>query len=288
MGLWEPLFFWIFSAGAVASSAAVVIYRNPLYSALALILDFFFFAGLYVLLSAHTMAIVQILVYAGAIMVLFLFIIMLLNLKDEELGSFEFRLHHLVSFGSVLGLFFFISSAIVPLVDEAEVERQRAEAVVAYEAAQTEHEAALKQVDEAGDDEARTELAAKARALEPRYVVRTKSRVYGPLYADLSEPGLEDAWNEKITAYKTQRSEPNQGKWTRFDDSRPMIVPPSISGDGLKTERGVIRSRPPAGFGTIEPMSVLIVNRFVVPFELTAILLLAAIIGAVIIAKRRL
>ena len=80
MGFWESLFFWIFACGAVASSVAVVALRNPLYSALALIMDFFFFAGLYGLLSAHLMAVAQVLVYAGAIMVLFLFIIMLLNI----------------------------------------------------------------------------------------------------------------------------------------------------------------------------------------------------------------
>ena len=56
----------------------------------------------------------------------FLFIIMLLNLKDEELGEFEFKLHHLLSLASVLGLFFFIYSAIAPLVDEDVVSKQRA------------------------------------------------------------------------------------------------------------------------------------------------------------------
>jgi NADH-quinone oxidoreductase subunit J len=61
--------------------------RNPLYGALLLIVSFFFVAGLYILLFAHTMAILQILVYAGAIMVLFTFVIMLLNLSKKELGD---------------------------------------------------------------------------------------------------------------------------------------------------------------------------------------------------------
>lgn len=289
MGFWEPLFFWIFAIGAIGSSAAVVIFRNPLYSALSLILDFFFFAGLYVLLSAHTMAIIQVLVYAGAIMVLFLFIIMLLNLKDEELGEFEFKLHHLLSLASVLGLFFFIYSAIAPLVDEDVVGKQRAVAAQKYEDDVKRYEAALAEVDKAGDDEKKlAEARAKAEAIEPKYTVRTKSALLGPLYSDLSEPGLDQAWGEKIAAYRTGRSDPSQGKWTRFDRSKPMIVPPVLTGERLETERGVIKAREPAGFGTVEPMSILVVNRFVVPFELTALLLLAAIVGAVIIAKRRL
>ncbi len=83
------IIFWLLAAGAIFASALVVLpagARNPLYGALSLVLSFFFVAGLYVLLLAHTMAVLQILVYAGAIMVLFIFVIMLLNLSPSELG----------------------------------------------------------------------------------------------------------------------------------------------------------------------------------------------------------
>jgi NADH-quinone oxidoreductase subunit J len=83
------IIFWLLAAGAIFASAMVVLpvgARNPLYGALSLVLSFFFVAGLYVLLLAHTMAVLQILVYAGAIMVLFIFVIMLLNLSPSELG----------------------------------------------------------------------------------------------------------------------------------------------------------------------------------------------------------
>ena len=140
---WDALFFWFFAIGAVASSAAVVAFRNPLYSALSLVVDFFFFAALYVLLSAHMMAITQVLVYAGAIMVLFLFIIMLLNLKDSELGHFSFRIHHLISLGTVIGLFFFLHLAIDPLVDKTYVDNGRAEATKLYDVAVASYEEEL-------------------------------------------------------------------------------------------------------------------------------------------------
>jgi NADH-quinone oxidoreductase subunit J len=70
----------------VAFSGNVVLRRNPAHAAISLVAAFFFLAGLYVLLAAHLIAILQVMVYAGAVMVLFVFVIMLLNLKEEELG----------------------------------------------------------------------------------------------------------------------------------------------------------------------------------------------------------
>jgi NADH-quinone oxidoreductase subunit J len=82
----ETVFFWIFAVLTVAFSGNVVLRRNPAHAAISLVAAFFFLAGLYVLLAAHLIAILQVMVYAGAVMVLFVFVIMLLNLKEEELG----------------------------------------------------------------------------------------------------------------------------------------------------------------------------------------------------------
>ena len=80
----ETLFFYLFSVGAVASAVLLVLFRNPVHSALSLVATLFCLAGLFVLLNAHFLAAAQIIVYAGAIMVLFLFVIMLLNLGRPE------------------------------------------------------------------------------------------------------------------------------------------------------------------------------------------------------------
>ena len=69
---------------AVISAVMVIVSRNPINSALYLVLNFFTLGGLYLTLNAQFIAMVHILVYAGAIMVLFLFVIMLLNLGDEK------------------------------------------------------------------------------------------------------------------------------------------------------------------------------------------------------------
>lgn len=80
----DALFFWIFAVIAIVASVLVVGQRNPMYSVLLLIVSFGALAGLYVLLNAPFMAVLQIIVYAGAIMVLFLFVVMLLNVSSEE------------------------------------------------------------------------------------------------------------------------------------------------------------------------------------------------------------
>ena len=75
--------FYLFAGVAVLASLLVVGQRNPIYSVLLLIASFGALAGLYVLLDAPFVAVTQIIVYAGAIMVLFLFVVMLLNVPRE-------------------------------------------------------------------------------------------------------------------------------------------------------------------------------------------------------------
>jgi NADH-quinone oxidoreductase subunit J len=83
----QPLLFWIFSLVMVGFGAAVVINRNPIASALSLVVSFLGLAALFMTLDAYFIGVIQILVYAGAVMVLFLFIIMLLDLHVEQRRS---------------------------------------------------------------------------------------------------------------------------------------------------------------------------------------------------------
>src|ERR1700733_3451209 len=82
MGIIQIL-FWFLSLLAVGSAAMVVLSKNPVHSILFLIVTFFAISGHYILLNAQFIAIVNIIVYAGAIMVLFLFVVMLMNLNKE-------------------------------------------------------------------------------------------------------------------------------------------------------------------------------------------------------------
>jgi len=83
----EATFFTLFSLIAIGAGTAVITLRNPIQSAVALVVSFFALSAIYALLGAHFVAMLQVLVYAGAIMVLFVFVIMLLNLREETASS---------------------------------------------------------------------------------------------------------------------------------------------------------------------------------------------------------
>lgn len=78
-----PILFWFLSAMALFSALMVITSKNPVYSVIWLILVFFAISGHYLLLNAQFLAVVNIIVYAGAIMVLFLYVLMLMDLKKE-------------------------------------------------------------------------------------------------------------------------------------------------------------------------------------------------------------
>ena len=92
----EAFFFWLFGGCAVLTAFFVVFppfpgARAPIHSAIAMVACFFCVAAIYALLSAHLLAILQVLVYAGAIMVLFIFVIMLLNIEQDEKEELQIK-----------------------------------------------------------------------------------------------------------------------------------------------------------------------------------------------------
>jgi len=94
----EQFLFFFIALVAVASAVYFVFARNPLYAILSLIVTFFSIAALYVLLNAQFLGIVQIIVYTGAIMVLFLYVLMMLNLNAKD----ESKKHNLLKFTGII------------------------------------------------------------------------------------------------------------------------------------------------------------------------------------------
>ena len=90
----ETLVFYLLSGLAIAASALVIGQRNPMYSVLLLVASFGALAGLYIQLDAPFVAVAQIIIYAGAVMVLFLFVVMLLNAPQEDAAEWD-RTHPL-------------------------------------------------------------------------------------------------------------------------------------------------------------------------------------------------
>jgi NADH-quinone oxidoreductase subunit J len=107
----ELLVFGVTAAVSVAAAITMVLQRNAMYSALFLVLNFFCLSVMYVLLGAYFVAVVQVAVYAGAIMVLVLFVIMLLNVSQPE--PRDSRLGFLRPFGVIAAVVLAIELAVV-------------------------------------------------------------------------------------------------------------------------------------------------------------------------------
>jgi NADH-quinone oxidoreductase subunit J len=101
----SPFLFWFFAFLMLVFGAAVVLNRNPIASALSLVICFMGLSALFMTLDAFFIGIIQVLVYAGAVMVLFLFIIMLLDLRREQLRKINYIA---VTGGSAVALAFFL------------------------------------------------------------------------------------------------------------------------------------------------------------------------------------
>lgn len=120
----QGLMFLFFASAAILSGLLVVLLQNPLRAALSLVLNLFSIAGLYLSLNAYFLATVQVIVYAGAIMVLFLFVIMLLNLGQpgntasykgvRAISAFSFAL----GTAGLLGLIVFRGVLNTPLIKD--------------------------------------------------------------------------------------------------------------------------------------------------------------------------
>ena len=108
-----PILFFLLAITAVAAALGLLIARNPVVSALWLILNLFCIAGLYLTLNAEFIAVIQVIVYAGAIMVLFLFVIMLLNLAElpsPALLDWKFAASFLLGIGILALLVYVVAS----------------------------------------------------------------------------------------------------------------------------------------------------------------------------------
>lgn len=111
----QQLIFLFIAAVAVFAAFNVILQRNPIYSALALIITMCALAGTFLMLQAQFVATMQVIVYAGAVMVLFVFVIMLLNVRTEEARQDKLRYLKLVApllFIALLGEVFFVARSV--------------------------------------------------------------------------------------------------------------------------------------------------------------------------------
>jgi len=101
--------FYIFAALSVFGALGVLILKNPIHCALSLVGTFFCLGSIYVMLNAEFVAVIQVLIYAGAIMVLFLFVLMLLSSRDTHMSSNKLTVRKVLAVLLSIGIFFQIA-----------------------------------------------------------------------------------------------------------------------------------------------------------------------------------
>ena len=225
----EPILFIAFGALALIGAVAVIGFKNPVYSAIALIVTFFAQAGLFILLGAHFVAAVQVIVYAGAIMVLFLFVIMLLNLGS--VGADRPKAGIAKGAAVILGIVFALEGVYIAVnaskgTAVARVKQESAVGGGAISAKQLKELNKIQTTYQLTRDEINTEYVPKVAAA--------------------------DKTVEDLTA----------------DEAQALIK--TLQGEMGKTER----------IGTV------LFSKFLLPFEVTSLILLAALIGVIALVKR--
>src|SRR5437867_2831371 len=111
----ELILFSVIAAAAVVTALVVLLHRNPVIGALFLVTNLMCVAVLYLMLDAQFLAAIQVIVYAGAIMVLIIFVIMLLNLRREAIGVKAGSMQKLIGGLAAIGFLALVAKGVLPL-----------------------------------------------------------------------------------------------------------------------------------------------------------------------------
>ncbi len=224
----EPILFTIFGILALGSAVCVIAFKNPIHSALALVLTFFSLAGLFIVLGAHFVAAVQVIVYAGAIMVLFLFVIMLLNLGTVQVV--RQNISAVKVFAVILGLIFAVEGV--------------------YIGANVYNGTAIARVQQGSVSAGGSITQAQLDALKE----------IEALY-QLAPEQVNHDYAEKL-----------------YNKTDVTMLTASEADKIIKTLQQEM--------GKVDRIGSVLFSRFLLPFEVTSLILLAALIGVIVLVKR--
>ena len=273
----ELLIFIATAAVAIAAAIMVVFQRNAMYSALFLVANFFCLAVMYLLLGAYFLAVVQIAVYAGAIMVLMLFVIMLLNVaRPEPTGT---RLAGLKLFGGVVALILLAQVALVAVRsgDVLPEPPPPGTAELTYPLSVADQKLLAEATGPDGTawtitltlDGTGTAAAAAVQVMDALEAQGFRVFRSSPPRPEITADRVGDT----VRVLALRAEEPGQAG---------VDLAPTPATPGIKA----VKVQPLAGSHT-QALAAVLFTRFLLPFEVTSILLLAAILGAVVIARKR-
>ena len=224
----EQILFIIFGIFAVGSAICVIAFKNPIHSALALVLTFFSLAGLFISLGAYFVAAVQVIVYAGAIMVLFLFVIMLLNLGRLQAAR---QINKAKVFAVIVGIILAAEAIYI--------------GIRVYDGTAV------------SPSQGGSEAVGAAITTEQLDQIATLESTYQLDRAEINSTYVPKIAEQKNTVQTLTASEANQ-----------LIE--KLQGEMGKPDR----------IGTV------LFTKFLLPFEVTSLILLAALIGVIVLVKR--
>jgi NADH:ubiquinone oxidoreductase subunit 6 (subunit J) len=279
--------FFVTAAATVTSALMVVLHRNPVINALYLVLCFFGVAVLYVLLESHLLAALQVLLYAGAVLVLFLMIIMLIRLDQEQLRKVRPKPGKAFAVAAALGVILVLigvsHSLSVPPSHRGQflLQREQPGQIAAFLMDLGDRQVDLNVIPWNGPLSETDKIQLARRAL-----------------IDLGHPETmaKAQWSESIRSMGPDKIEALR---------RALLV-------GLGRQRTLAQLKAPAGFkglsradladfirtaararltqleefGTTASVGRALFSRYVLPFEAASILLLAAIVGVLLLARR--
>jgi NADH-quinone oxidoreductase subunit J len=279
--------FFVTAAATVASALMVVLHRNPVINALYLVLCFFGVAVLYVLLESHFLAALQVLLYAGAVLVLFLMIIMLIRLDQRELTKVKPKPGKALAVAAALGVVLVMIGVAHSLSAPSSqrgsflIQREQPERIAAFLLDLGHRRADLnvapqKETLSEGDkvDIARQALTALAKP-------ETRAKAQWPEPFGSMAP-------DRIEALRKALLEGLRGQWTLAQVSAPAGFKHLNRADIAAFIRTAARARLTQleEFGTTASVGRGLFSRYLLPFEAASILLLAAIVGVLLLARR--
>jgi NADH:ubiquinone oxidoreductase subunit 6 (subunit J) len=279
--------FFVTAAATVASALMVVLHRNPVINALYLVLCFFGVAVLYVLLESHFLAALQVLLYAGAVLVLFLMIIMLIRLDQEQLMKVRPKPGKALAVAAALGVVLVMIGVAHSLSSSSSprgpflLQREQPERIAAFLLELGERRADLNVAPQEESLSERDKVQLARQALTALAKPETKAKARWP------EP-FRSLAPDKIEALRKALLVGLGRQWTLAQ----LGVPAGFRGLNRADITAFIRTAARArlaqleDFGTTASVGRDLFSRYLLPFEAASILLLAAIVGVLLLARR--
>jgi len=295
--------FYLTAAVAVASALIVIWHKNPVISALYLVLTFFAVAVLYVLLRAHFLAAIQVLLYAGAILVLFLMMVMLLNLSERELGGAKPTLGKAAGLAAVMGV---ILVTVVMAAGMRGAPRTKHDAnnvacllaVKLHEDPEALKPAPIHRCPDTITITAETDYVKMTIQVMEAYADPDVRLFSGPLegtMARMSDTDVEEI-RQRVVAEYMRKIRPHPKTGIPLDPTFEIAEKTFDPREFIDLERDDVysfirvaaraRLRHLNEFGGTASIGRVLFSRYYLPFEAASILLFAAIIGVMVLARR--